>query len=163
SHGFRTLTSVRIAHRLGLLRGQSFSLKGAVVVPYSREPTNRKRLCRLHEGIAKYATVSYIMRVWIPRDIEPRLQRSVRTRPVVVLTGARQTGKTSTLLRLFHAYRLTEIYVDEECFRIAGRAGGYYGTRDALLCRDSLRKASNHGRDDDRSGRFSRTAREPGH
>lgn len=41
------------------------------------------------------------MRVWIPRDIEPRLQRSARTRPVVVLTGARQTGKTSTLLRLF--------------------------------------------------------------
>jgi len=33
--------------------------------------------------------------MWIPRDIEPRLQRSARTRPVVVLTGARQTGKTS--------------------------------------------------------------------
>lgn len=39
--------------------------------------------------------------MWITRDIEPRLQRSARTRPVVVLTGARQTGKTSTLLRLF--------------------------------------------------------------
>jgi uncharacterized protein len=39
--------------------------------------------------------------MWIPRDIEPRLQRSARTRPVVVLTGARQTGKTSTLLKLF--------------------------------------------------------------
>ena len=39
--------------------------------------------------------------MWIERDIEPRLQRSARTRPVVVLTGARQTGKTSTLLRLF--------------------------------------------------------------
>lgn len=44
------------------------------------------------------------MRVWIRRDIEPRLQRSARTRPVVVLTGARQTGKTSTLLRLFQGY-----------------------------------------------------------
>ena len=33
--------------------------------------------------------------------MEPRLQRSVRTRPVMVLTeGARQIGKTSTLLRL---------------------------------------------------------------
>lgn len=41
------------------------------------------------------------MHMWIQRDIEPRLQRSARTRPVVVLTGARQTGKTSTLLRLF--------------------------------------------------------------
>jgi hypothetical protein len=39
--------------------------------------------------------------MWIPRDIEPRLRRSARTRPVVVLTGARQTGKTSTLRRLF--------------------------------------------------------------
>ena len=39
--------------------------------------------------------------MWIPRDVEPRLRRSVKTRPVVVLTGARQTGKTSTLRRLF--------------------------------------------------------------
>src|SRR5208282_2716736 len=39
--------------------------------------------------------------MWIQRDIEPRLLRSARTRPVVVLTGARQTGKTSTFRRLF--------------------------------------------------------------
>jgi hypothetical protein len=39
--------------------------------------------------------------MWITRDVEPRLERSARTRPVVVLTGARQTGKTSTLRRLF--------------------------------------------------------------
>jgi len=39
--------------------------------------------------------------MWIPRDVEARLRRSARTRPVVVLTGARQTGKTSTLRRLF--------------------------------------------------------------
>ncbi len=39
--------------------------------------------------------------MWIPRDVEPRLQRSARTRPAVVLTGARQTGKTSTFRRLF--------------------------------------------------------------
>jgi uncharacterized protein len=39
--------------------------------------------------------------MWISRSIEPRLRHSARTRPVVVLTGARQTGKTSTLRRLF--------------------------------------------------------------
>jgi hypothetical protein len=39
--------------------------------------------------------------MWIVRAVEPRLERSVKTRPVLVLTGARQTGKTSTLLRLF--------------------------------------------------------------
>jgi predicted AAA+ superfamily ATPase len=44
--------------------------------------------------------------MWIPRTIERRLRHSARTRPVVVLTGARQTGKTSTLRRLFpdHAF-----------------------------------------------------------
>src|SRR5205807_10120864 len=49
---------------------------------------------------------SYILTMWIPRSIEPRLRRSARTRPVLVLTGARQTGKTSTLRRLFpdHAF-----------------------------------------------------------
>jgi predicted AAA+ superfamily ATPase len=39
--------------------------------------------------------------MWISRAVEPRLQHSAKTRPVVVLTGARQTGKTSTILRLF--------------------------------------------------------------
>ena len=53
------------------------------------------------KGIAIYSILSHILHMWIPRDIEPRLRRSARTRPVVVLTGARQTGKTSTLLRLF--------------------------------------------------------------
>src|SRR6202140_3226883 len=55
---------------------------------------------------AKYAIISYILYMWIPRAVEPRLQRSAKTRPVVVLTGARQTGKTSTFRRLFpkHAF-----------------------------------------------------------
>ena len=44
--------------------------------------------------------------MWIARDAEARLVRSARTRPAVVLTGARQTGKTSLLRRLFpqHAF-----------------------------------------------------------
>jgi len=39
--------------------------------------------------------------MWIERDVETRIRHSARTRPVIVLTGARQTGKTSTLRRLF--------------------------------------------------------------
>lgn len=39
--------------------------------------------------------------MWIPRYVETRLRRSARTRPIVVLTGARQTGKTATFRRLF--------------------------------------------------------------
>lgn len=52
------------------------------------------------KSLAKYAFPSHIQQMWIPRDIEPRLLRSARTRPVVVLTGARQTGKTSSFRRL---------------------------------------------------------------
>lgn len=43
---------------------------------------------------AKYAIVSHILHMWIPRDAEGRLKRSAKTRPVMVLTGARQTDKT---------------------------------------------------------------------
>ena len=39
--------------------------------------------------------------MWITRAVEPRLKCSAKTRPAIVLTGARQTGKTSTFLRLF--------------------------------------------------------------
>jgi predicted AAA+ superfamily ATPase len=54
--------------------------------------------------------------MWIPRDIEARLLRSSRTRPVVVLTGARQTGKTSTLRRLFpkHAFVSLDLPTEAE-------------------------------------------------
>src|SRR6201984_3259153 len=50
------------------------------------------------------------------RAVEPRLLRSARTRPVVVLTGARQTGKTSTFLRLFpkHAFVSLDLPVEAE-------------------------------------------------
>ena len=44
--------------------------------------------------------------MWIKRHIEPLLLVRAATRPVVVLTGARQTGKTSLMKRLFpnHAF-----------------------------------------------------------
>src|ERR1700674_5041246 len=52
--------------------------------------------------------------MWILHDIEPRLQRSARTRPVVVLTGARQTGKTSTFRRLFPSYEFVSLDLPTE-------------------------------------------------
>jgi predicted AAA+ superfamily ATPase len=44
--------------------------------------------------------------MWIRRQFEDILRKSAETRPVVVLTGPRQTGKTSLVRRLFpgHAY-----------------------------------------------------------
>src|SRR5215471_950327 len=52
--------------------------------------------------------------LWIPREIEPRLLRSARTRPVVVLTGARQTGKTSTFRRLFPNHEFVSLDLPTE-------------------------------------------------
>ncbi len=39
--------------------------------------------------------------MWIEREVKARINRSAGSRPVVLLTGARQTGKSSLLKRLF--------------------------------------------------------------
>src|SRR5208283_5223757 len=54
--------------------------------------------------------------MWISRAVERRLKRSAGTRPVIVLTGARQTGKTSTFLRLFpkHAFVSLDLPTEAE-------------------------------------------------
>ena len=52
--------------------------------------------------------------MWISRDVEGRLKRSAKTRPVVVLTGARQTGKTSTFLHLFPGYGFVSLDLPTE-------------------------------------------------
>ena len=57
---------------------------------------------------------SYILHMWISREIEPRLKRSARTRPVIVLTGARQTGKTATLRHLFPSYSFVSLDLPTE-------------------------------------------------
>lgn len=52
--------------------------------------------------------------MWIERFLEPRLRRSARTRPALVLTGARQTGKTSTLVRLFPKHSFVSLDLPTE-------------------------------------------------
>lgn len=52
--------------------------------------------------------------MWIARSVQDRLARSARTRPVVVLTGARQTGKTSTLRRLFPKHAFVSLDIPSE-------------------------------------------------
>jgi predicted AAA+ superfamily ATPase len=54
------------------------------------------------------------MHMWISREIELHLRRSVATRPVIVLTGARQTGKTSTLLHLFPDFAFVSLDLPSE-------------------------------------------------
>jgi predicted AAA+ superfamily ATPase len=52
--------------------------------------------------------------MWITRTVEPRLRHSASTRPVIVLTGARQTGKTSTFLHLFPGYSFVSLDLPTE-------------------------------------------------
>lgn len=52
--------------------------------------------------------------MWIERDAEPGIRHAVKTRPVVVLTGARQTGKTSTLRHLFPGYEFVSLDLPTE-------------------------------------------------
>lgn len=52
--------------------------------------------------------------MWIHRTIEPLLINQVQTRPVVVLTGARQIGKTSMVRRLFPEYQYVSLDLPSE-------------------------------------------------
>ena len=52
--------------------------------------------------------------MWITRFAEPILRQRVETRPVVVLTGARQTGKTSLVRRLFPDFAYVSLDLPSE-------------------------------------------------
>jgi predicted AAA+ superfamily ATPase len=52
--------------------------------------------------------------MWIERLIEPLVLDRARTRPVVVLTGARQTGKTSLVKRLFPTHHYVSLDLPSE-------------------------------------------------
>ena len=52
--------------------------------------------------------------MWINRHIEKLLQHRASTRPVVMLTGARQTGKTSLMQRLFPDHGFVSLHLPSE-------------------------------------------------
>lgn len=52
--------------------------------------------------------------MWIPRDIEGLLLRRASQRPAVVLTGGRQTGKTSLVRRLFPDHEFVSLDLPSE-------------------------------------------------
>lgn len=58
--------------------------------------------------------------MWIDRDVEELLHTRARQRPVVVVTGARQTGKTSLVQRLFPDWELVSLDLPSEAEQ-AGR------------------------------------------
>src|ERR1700732_2639120 len=63
--------------------------------------------------------------MWIPRTVEGRLLRSARTRPGVVLTGARPPGKTSTLLRLFSNHQFVSLDLPSEAEQAEKEPDGF--------------------------------------
>ncbi len=52
--------------------------------------------------------------MWIHRDIQPLLKARARQRPVIVMTGARQTGKTSLVRRTFSSYAYVSLDLPSE-------------------------------------------------
>lgn len=55
--------------------------------------------------------------MWVEREIESLLRRRAAANPVVVLTGARQTGKTSLMRRLFPDYAFVALDLPSEADR----------------------------------------------
>ena len=49
--------------------------------------------------------------MWIPRELDAALKRAANTRPAVVLTGCRQAGKTSLLVKAFSEHRYVSLDV----------------------------------------------------
>lgn len=79
--------------------------------------------------------------MWIPRDAEARLRRSARTRPVVVLTGARQTGKTSTLRRLFPGHGFVSLDLPTEAEQAEKEPEGFLRRHPAPTIIDEVQYA----------------------
>ena len=52
--------------------------------------------------------------MWIDRSIEPLIRQRAATRPVVILTGARQTGKTSLVRRVFPDHSFVSLDLPSE-------------------------------------------------
>jgi predicted AAA+ superfamily ATPase len=79
--------------------------------------------------------------MWIDRDVESRLRRSARTRPVVVLTGARQTGKTSTLRRLFPRHRFVSLDLPTEAEQAEKEPDAFLGRHPPPVIIDEVQYA----------------------
>lgn len=63
-----------------------------------------------HSAILQFSKLDYmILRMWIDRSVASLIQNSAATRPAVLLTGARQTGKTSLLRRLFPEHNFVSL------------------------------------------------------
>jgi len=79
--------------------------------------------------------------MWIPRLVEPRLRQLAATRPVVVLTGARQTGKSALTRRLFPDHHLVTLDLPSEAALAEGDPQAFLARHPAPLIIDEVQYA----------------------
>ena len=79
--------------------------------------------------------------MWIHRDVEPLLLQRAATRPVVVLTGARQTGKTSLMRRLFPDYAFVTLDLPSEAEQAERDPGSFLARHPPPLIVDEVQYA----------------------
>ena len=79
--------------------------------------------------------------MWIDRQIEPLLRQRAETRPVVVLTGARQTGKTSLMRRLFAESAFVTLDLPSEAEQAENDPGGFLARHPPPLVVDEVQYA----------------------
>lgn len=79
--------------------------------------------------------------MWIDRLIEPVLEERARTRPVVVLTGARQTGKTALVRRVFPKHTYVSLDLPSEAEQAERDPTGFLGRHPGPLVVDEVQYA----------------------
>jgi uncharacterized protein len=79
--------------------------------------------------------------MWIERQVEPMLAERARTRPVVVLTGARQTGKTALVRRVFPRYTYVSLDLPSEAEQAELDPSGFLGRHPEPLVVDEVQYA----------------------
>ena len=79
--------------------------------------------------------------MWIHRDVEPLLLQRAATRPVVVLTGARQTGKTSLMRRLFPDHAFVTLDLPSEAEQAERDLGSFLARHPPPLIVDEVQYA----------------------
>jgi len=79
--------------------------------------------------------------VWIEREVEGLLLKRAADRPVIVLTGARQTGKTSLVQRLFPKHRFVSLDLPSEAEQAERDPRGFLGRHPPPLVVDEVQYA----------------------
>jgi hypothetical protein len=79
--------------------------------------------------------------VWIPRRLEPTLARLARQRPVLLLTGARQAGKTSVVRRVFPDHSFVSLDLPSEAEQAEKDPGGFLARHPPPLIIDEVQYA----------------------